>query len=276
MKCTILKLYNICGRTDGFGSTSKHPPVKPNPKSKPKSKPKSRTTAKPLTKQKVRGADQEPGPLKRLAGHAVVKPSKRKKVENEVVLESEDDEMEEPGGGSDKELKKAQVKEARVITKDVISSSGEDEMRIGADEHLNTNDTKSRGRVDGRTQIQHGNLQSSKQSQKASKVMKVRASQEENTAEDVAHIEVSPPHQIRLRKDAFEKTKATGGRGRGQVKRSTTDIDEILQDGIADLMRRPDVASSKTSGASNAKDTELTRLKEKIGWVSDVSAFGTS
>jgi len=206
----------------------------------------------------------------------VVKPSKRKKVENEVVLESEDDEMEEPGGGSDKELKKAQVKEARVITKDVISSSGEDEMRIGADEHLNTNDTKSRGRVNGRTQIQHGNLQSSKQSQKASKVMKVRASEEENTAEDVVHIAVSPPHQIRLRKDAFEKTKATGGRGRGQVKRSTTDIDEILQGGIADLMRRPDVASSKTSGASNAKDTELTRLKEKIGWVSDVSAFGTS
>jgi len=203
----------------------------------------------------------------------VVKPSKRKKVENEVVLESEDDEMEEPGGGSDKELKKAQVKEARVITKDVILSSGEDEMRIGAEEHLNT---KSRGRVNGRTQIQHGNLQSSKQSQKASKVMKVRASEEENTAEDVAYIEVSPPHQIRLRKDAFEKTKATGGRGRGQVKRSTTDIDEILQGGIADLMRRPGVASSKTSGASNAKDAELTRLKEKIGWVSDVSAFGAS
>jgi len=255
----MLQSGNICGRTGGFGSTSTHSPVKP----KLKPKPKSRTTAKPLTKQKVRGVDQGPGNSKRPAGNATAKPSKRKKVENEIVLESEN-EVEESGGGSDEKLK-VQAKEERVVAHDDIASSGE------AEEHLkNTNGTKSKGRVKGRTQIQHKNPPSSKQTLKE---MEVQASEEESMAEEsmaeesmAEDMKVSSPQQTRPRK-------AISGRGRTQVKRHTKGVDDIIRDGIDDLIlkvRRPAGASSQTSGASSAKDAELARLKEKIGWVSNV------
>jgi len=188
----------------------------------------------------------------------VVKPSKRKKVENKIVLESEDDAVEEPGGGSDEKLK-VQVKEARVVTNDDIVSSGEDDMRVEVEEHLkNMNGTKSKGRAKGRAQIQHKNPPSSKQSLKA---MEVQASEEESMAEDQ---EVSSPQQTRPRKAIS---------GRGQVKRYTKGVDDIIKDGIDDLIlkvRKPAGASSQTSGASSAKDAELAGLKEKIGWVSSI------
>ena len=253
MKC-ILQSDNIDGRTGGFGSTSTYQPVKT------KLKPKPRTTAKPLTKQKIRGVEQEPVDLKRPAGNAAAKPSKRKKVENEIVLESEDGEVEEPGGGSDERLK-VQVKETRAVTNDDIANSGEDDMRVEAEEHSkNMNGTKSKGRAKGRTQIQHKNPPLSKQPLKP---MEVQASEEESMAEDQ---EVSSQQQTRPRK-------ATSGRERAQVKQYTKGVDDIIRDGIDDLIlkvRRPVGASSQTSGASSAKDAELARLKEKIGWVSNV------
>lgn len=164
-------------------------------------------------------------------------------------------------GGSDEKLK-VQVKEARVVINDDIASSDEDDMRIEAEEHLKSiNGTKSKGRVKGRTQIQHKNPPSSKQSLKA---MEVQASEEENMAEGTEA--VSPPQQTRPRK-------ATSGRGKAQVKRYTKGVDDIIRDGIDDLIlnvKRPAVASSQTSGASSTKDAELAKLKEKIGWVSNV------
>jgi len=93
--------------------------------------------------------------------------------------------------------------------------------------------------------------------------MEVQASEEESMAEDQ---EVSSQQQTRPRK-------ATSGRERAQVKQYTKGVDDIIRDGIDDLIlkvRRPVGASSQTSGASSAKDAELARLKEKIGWVSNV------
>ena len=126
--------------------------------------------------------------------------------------------MEEPGGGSDERLK-VQVKETRAVTNDDIANSGEDDMRVEAEEHSkNMNGTKSKGRAKGRTQIQHKNPPLSKQPLKP---MEVQASEEESMAEDQ---EVSSQQQTRPRK-------ATSGRERAQVKQYTKGVDDIIRDG---------------------------------------------
>ncbi|KAF5358061.1 hypothetical protein D9756_001359 [Leucocoprinus leucothites] len=244
----------------GFGPTTPaHPSIKPRPK--------PRTTAKPLIKQRANGAEKEPGPSKRTAANAPGRQTKRKKVEEEVVVESQD-EVEEADGG---EVQEAEMEETRAVAEDVVASS-EDEMRVEVEKHLNGNNARTRGRVNGRTQQRQRTKppSSSKLPPKSSKqVMEVQGSEEEeNAGEEVIHIDVPPPRETRTGKAAV-------GRSRNQAKRKKeSPMDEVLegQDEIVALIDKiggPAPTSSRKSGttgapASNVKDAETARLKEKI------------
>ncbi|KAJ3567956.1 hypothetical protein NP233_g6030 [Leucocoprinus birnbaumii] len=236
----------------GFGPTT------PAAKSMVKPKPRARTTAKPLTKQRLNGADHEPGPSKRANGNATSRPTKRKKAEEEIVVESQDEDEDVDVDGAGQEMA---VEDTRVAAKDVVVSSDDDEVRAEIEKQVNGNGTKTRARTNGRTQPQRGKPPSaSRQQQKPSKKeMEVQGSEEEDALDEVVHI--PPPQEMRI-------IKAGGARGKGQVRRKM-DVDEVAeeQSETLALIDKLGKASGRHSDATGAavKDAELARLKEKIG-----------
>jgi hypothetical protein len=201
-----------------------------------------------------------------------------------MVVESEDEAENnaDPGRGS------IGAEEPRIVVENVVASSDDDETRAEVEKQLNTNGTRVKSRVNGRTQVQQAtkpplSTQQRRQKRATKTAMEVQGSEDEenNMEEELIHAEVpaSRPRRAGEGTAFVEREKATGGRGRGQVKsrkhESVMDVDDVLegQDGIKtliDKIGRTNTVAGKasTNGDSSVKDAELAKLKEKIGQVS--------